>query len=232
MNKVNSSLYIVSTPIGNLDDITLRALKVMRSVQVILVENIKHSKVLLNHYKIKCELLSFNENNSTKQIPKVIRMLIEGKNIAIISDAGTPAISDPGYKLVRASIHRNIKIIPVPGASAVMAGLVASGLPTDRFSFGGFLPPKKGRAKKINNLSAENATLIFYESPRRLIRTLNDIYQNLGERPCVVCRELTKIYEEIIRGSLSYVIDLLSDRNSIKGECVILIGKNDKNVFF
>ena len=159
-------------------------------------------------------------------------MLIEGKNIAIISDAGTPGISDPGYKLVRASIHRNIKIIPVPGASAVTAGLVASGLPTDRFLFEGFLPPKKGRAKKIKNLSAENATLIFYESPKRLIRTLNDIYQNFGERPCVVCRELTKIHEEFIRGSLSYVIDLLSKRNSIKGECVILIGKNEKNVFF
>ena len=112
------------------------------------------------------------------------------------------------------------------------AGLVASGLPTDRFSFEGFLPPKKGRAKKIKNLSAENSTLIFYESPKRLIRTLYDLYQNFGERPCVVCRELTKIHEEFIRGSLSYVIDLLSDRNSIKGECVILIGKYDKNVFF
>ena len=232
MNKVNSSLYIVSTPIGNLEDITLRALKVLRSVHLILVENIKHSKALLNYYDIKCSLLSYNEHNSTRQIPKVIRKLIEGKNIAIISDAGTPGISDPGYKLVRASIDRNIKIIPVPGASAVTAGLVASGLPTDRFLFEGFLPPKKGRAKKIKNLSAENATLIFYESPKRLIRTLNDIYQNFGERPCVVCRELTKIYEEFIRGSLSYVIDLLSKRNSIKGECVILIGKNEKNVFF
>ncbi len=232
MNKVNSSLYIVSTPIGNLEDITLRALKVLRSVHLILVENVKHSKALLNYYDIKCALLSYNEHNSTRQIPKVIRKLIEGKNIAIISDAGTPGISDPGYKLVRASIDRNIKIIPVPGASAVTAGLVASGLPTDRFLFEGFLPPKKGRAKKIKNLSAENATLIFYESPKRLIRTLNDIYQNFGERPCVVCRELTKIYEEFIRGSLSYVIDLLSKRNSIKGECVILIGKNEKNVFF
>ena len=232
MNKVNSSLYIVSTPIGNLEDITLRALKVLRSVHLILVENIKHSKILLNYYNIKCDLLSYNEHNSTRQIPKVIRTLIEGKNIAIISDAGTPGISDPGYKLVRASIDRNIKIIPVPGASAVTAGLVASGLPTDRFLFEGFLPPKKGRAKKIKNLIGENATLIFYESPKRLIRTLNDIYQNFGERPCVVCRELTKIHEELIRGSLSYVIDLLSKRNSIKGECVILIGKNEKNVFF
>ena len=232
MNKVNSSLYIVSTPIGNLDDITFRALKVLRRVQLILVENIKHSKVLLNYYNIKCELLSYNEYNSTKQIPKVIRMLTEGKNIAIISDAGTPGISDPGYKLVRALIHRNIKIIPIPGASALMAGLVASGLPTDRFLYGGFLPPKKGRAKKINNLSAESATLIFYESPKRLIRTLNDIYQNLGERPCAICRELTKVHEEVIRGSLSYVIDLLLERDSIKGECVILIGKNEKNVFF
>lgn len=232
MNKVNSLLYIVSTPIGNLDDITLRALKVLKEVDLILVENIKHSKFLLNYYDIKCGLFSYNEHNSTKQIPKVINMLIQGKNIALISDAGTPSISDPGYKLVRASISKNIKIVPIPGASAVTAGLVVSGLPTDKFLFEGFLPPKKGRKKKIKNLSAEKATLIFYESPKRLIRTLNDIYQNLGERPCVVCRELTKMHEEVIRGSLSYVINLFSQRNSIKGECVILIGKDEKNVFF
>ena len=123
-------------------------------------------------------------------------MLTRNKSVAIISDAGTPTISDPGYKLVRASISKNIKIVPVPGASAMAAGIVSSGLPTDRFLFEGFLPPKKGRKKKLKNITRENATLIFYESPKRLVRTLNDIYLNLGERPCVVCRELTKIHEE------------------------------------
>lgn len=229
-NKIGI-VYIVSTPIGNLSDITFRAVEILKSVPLIAAEDTRKTKILLNHYEISTPLISYYEHNHFSRIDRIIEHLKDGRNIAVVTDAGTPGVSDPAYKLIREAIAIGSKVESIPGASAVLAALISSGLPTDRFIFEGFLPPKKGRKKRLSVLKQETATIIFFENPKRIKRTLTDILEHIGNRPAVVCRELTKLYEEIIRGT---VVELLAyfSKHEVRGECVILIGKDDENVRF
>tara|TARA_B100001250_G_scaffold154877_2_gene133050 strand:+ start:1294 stop:1995 length:702 start_codon:yes stop_codon:yes gene_type:complete len=225
------TLYIVATPIGNLKDITFRAVETLSSVSMIAAEDTRHSKKLFQHYNISTPSISFFEHNRTARIPQIVANLKKGNHVALISDAGTPGISDPAYKLIREAIAEDITVESIPGPTALISGIVSSGLPTDRILFEGFLPPKKGRIKRLTNLIDQDATIVFYESPYRLIKTLKEILEVLGDRPAVITRELTKMNEEIIRGT---VLDLLTyfTSNKPRGEFVIIIGKNDANVFF
>jgi len=227
----HGKVYLVSTPIGNLKDITFRAVETLKRVPLIAAEDTRHSKVLLSHYNISTPLISYFEHNKFSRIPKLMDHLKGGNDLAVITDAGTPGISDPAYRLVREAITNSINIESIPGPSAFLAGLSSSGLPTDRFIFEGFLPPKKGRKKRMLSVENEEATLIYYESPNRLLRTLKQLKETLGDRPAVVARELTKLYEEIKRGTLSELYSYF-DKKKPKGECVILVGKNDENVYF
>ena len=229
-NKLGT-LYIVSTPIGNLADNTYRAVEILKTVDVIAAEDTRRSRVLLSNYDIKTKMISYYEHNKYQKIKKITENLLSGHQVAVITDAGTPAISDPAYKLVRLAIKVGCNIESIPGPSAVLASLVSSGLPTDRFIFEGFLPPKKGRKKRLENFINESGTIIIYENTLRLNRTIKQILDIIGDRPAVICRELTKIHEEKIRGTLSSLLDLLN-RKKLKGECVLLIGKDDKNVYF
>ncbi len=229
-NKIGI-VYIVSTPIGNLSDITFRAIEILKSVPLIAAEDTRKTKILLNQYSITTPLISYYEHNHFSRIDRIIAHLEDGKDIAVVTDAGTPGVSDPAYKLIRDAIAIGAKIESIPGASAVLAALISSGLPTDRFIFEGFLPPKKGRKKRLVALEQETATIIFFENPKRIKRTLNDILEFIGNRPAVVCRELTKLYEEIIRGTVEELLAYFS-KHDVKGECVILIGKDDENVRF
>ena len=224
-------LYIVSTPIGNLEDITFRAIRILKDSSLIAAEDTRRSKVLLSHYNISTPTISYYEHNRYTRIPKLIDHLIDGEDIALITDAGTPGISDPAYRLIRAAINSDCRVESIPGASASLAALVASGLPTDRFIFEGFLPHKKGRKGKLEKVKDIDATIIFYESPNRLVRTLKDILEHIGDRPIAIGRELSKKFEEIMRGRVS---DILShyNTNKPKGEFVIVIGKDDPNVYF
>ena len=231
MTKSKGILYLVSTPIGNLGDITYRAVSILKNVYLIAAEDTRHSKKLLNYYKIETKMISYFEHNREIRIPSLISHLIDGLNIAIITDAGTPGISDPGYKLIRAAINTGVRIESIPGPSALLVALTASGLPTDRFLFEGFLPPKKGRNKRLSKVKDIDATLIYYESASRLKRTLNQLYEFFGDRPAVLARELTKKFEEVKRGTLLQLFNYYSE-NKARGECVILIGKSDKNVYF
>ena len=225
------TLFIVSTPIGNLADITFRAVETLKTVSFIAAEDTRRTRKLLNHFDIKTKLISYYEHNRFARIPQILQHLESGKDVAVVTDAGTPGVSDPAYKLIRSVIQVDVKVEPIPGPSAFLTALVASGLPTDRFLFVGFLPPKKGRRKKLSNLASHEATLILYENPKRVVKTLSDIATFLGDRPAVVCRELTKVHEEIIRGTISELLSYFS-RNSPRGECVIMIGKDDPNVYF
>ena len=231
MEHKNGKLYLVSTPIGNLKDITFRAVEILESVPLIAAEDTRHSKVLLSHFNITTPLISYFEHNEFSRIPKLMDHLKGGKDLAVITDAGTPGISDPAYRLVREAITLSITVESLPGPSAFLAGLTSSGLPTDRFIFEGFLPPKKGRKKRMLSVENEEATLIYYESPSRLLRTLKQLKAALGDRPAVVARELTKLHEEIKRGTLSELFTYF-DKKKARGECVILVGKNDENVYF
>ena len=225
------TLFIVSTPIGNLADITFRAVKTLKTVSFIAAEDTRRTRKLLNHFDIKTKLISYYEHNRFARIPQLLKQLESGKDVAVVTDAGTPGVSDPAYKLIRSVIQVDVKVEPIPGPSAFLTALVASGLPTDRFLFVGFLPPKKGRRKKLSDLASYEATLIFYENPKRVVKTLSDIATFLGNRPAVVGRELTKVHEEIIRGTISELLSYFSLK-SPKGECVIMIGKDDPNVYF
>ncbi|RPH02968.1 MAG: 16S rRNA (cytidine(1402)-2'-O)-methyltransferase [bacterium TMED46] len=231
MEHKNGKLYLVSTPIGNLKDITFRAVEILESVTLIAAEDTRHSKVLLSHFNITTPLISYFEHNEFSRIPKLMDHLKGGNDLAVITDAGTPGISDPAYRLVREAIALSITVESLPGPSAFLAGLTSSGLPTDRFIFEGFLPPKKGRKKRMLSVENEEATLIYYESPSRLLRTLKQLKEALGDRPAVVARELTKLHEEIKRGTLSELFTYF-DKKKARGECVILVGKNDENVYF
>ena len=231
MEDKHGKLYLVSTPIGNLKDITFRAVEILERVPLIAAEDTRHSKVLLSHFNITTPLISYFEHNEFSRIPKLMDHLKGGNDLAVITDAGTPGISDPAYRLVREAITLSISVESLPGPSAFLAGLTSSGLPTDRFIFEGFLPPKKGRKKRMLSVENEEATLIYYESPSRLLRTLKQLKETLGDRPAVVARELTKLHEEIKRGTLSELFTYF-DKKKARGECVILIGKNDENVYF
>ena len=222
-------LFVVSTPIGNLEDITLRALRVLREVDLVAAEDTRKSGILLKHYQIKNKLTSYHDYNKEKKTPFLITELKSGRNLAVVSDAGTPGISDPCYYLVREAIKQDIRVVPIPGSSALLSALVVSGLPTDRFVFEGFLPQKKSkRVKRLKELSSEKRTLIFFESPHRLIRTIEDLKEIFGERRIVVARELTKKFEEIIRGKVTDVENDLKKRK-IKGEMVIVVEGEGKS---
>ena len=231
MDHTKGKLYIVSTPIGNLGDMSLRAISTLKKVSLVAAEDTRHSRKLFSYHEIETHITSYFEHNKNFKIPKLISHLNEGKDLALISDAGTPGISDPGYRIVREAINHDVEIVSIPGASAILAALVSSGIPTDRFLFEGFLPPKKGRLKKIESIKDFDGTLIYYESPHRLVKSLKQFSEILGNRPAVVARELTKIHEEIKRGTLNELSSFYSEKK-VKGECVILIGKDDENVYF
>jgi 16S rRNA (cytidine1402-2'-O)-methyltransferase len=221
------ALYIVSTPIGNLDDITLRAIKILGSVDLIAAEDTRKTKFLLNHLSISKPLVSYFSYNEVRRVPELIDQLKQGKSVAVVTDAGTPGISDPAFRLISAAIENDISVIPIPGPSAALAALVASGLLTERFVFEGFLPVKKGRKTKFEELKDETRTIIIYESPFRIERTLEDIVKHLGMRRIVVARELTKKFEEIVRGVSTEVLEHVR-RTSPKGEFVIVVEGNKK----
>jgi 16S rRNA (cytidine1402-2'-O)-methyltransferase len=219
-------LYLVATPIGNLEDLTYRAVRILNEADLIACEDTRHTRKLLDHYGIQKPTISYHEHNEAERTLDLVARLRAGAVIALVSDAGMPLVSDPGYRLVRAAIESGIPVQPVPGASAVVTALAASGLPTDSFFFGGFLPHKPGqRRKTLEELSENPSTLIFYEAPHRILETLGAIEELMGPRPVVVARELTKIHEEFLRGTAAEVRALLAGRDAVKGEITILIGK-------
>ncbi len=222
---MNGRLYLVATPIGNLEDITLRALKVLEKVDVIAAEDTRHTLKLLNFYAITKPLISYHRHNEEVKSDVLIDKLKNGENIALVTDAGTPGISDPGEEIVKKAIENNIEIIPIPGACALINALICSGFNTKEFIFYGFLPiNKKLRTKKLNEISKQNKTIILYEAPHKLLKTLNDILENIGDINCILAKEITKIHEEYIRGKIS---ELISRKEEIKGEYVILLDLND-----
>jgi 16S rRNA (cytidine1402-2'-O)-methyltransferase len=217
------ALYIVSTPIGNLEDITMRALRILAEVDLIAAEDTRKTSILLNHYTIKKPLTSYFEHNEQVKTGWLVSQLKEGKNIALVSEAGTPTISDPGFRIVAAAIAADITVVPVPGACAAIAALSASGLPVHRFAFEGFLPPKSGKRKNLlKKIAGEERTLIFYESPYRIQSAIADMIEVLGERRAVVARELTKLHEEFIYGTLSIIAEKLRSA-VIKGEFTVVV---------
>lgn len=218
-------LYIVSTPIGNLDDITLRAIRILQGVDLIAAEDTRKTRVLLDHLKITKPLLSYYSYNETRRTPELVKHLSEGKAVALVTDAGTPGISDPAFVLIRAALDGGRRVVPVPGASAVLPALIVSGLPTDRFVFEGFLPVKKGRKSRLEELSRENRTIVIYESPFRIVKTVDEIHRVFGERKVAVVRELTKKFEEVVRGTTSEVFAELQ-RKAPRGEYVLVIEGN------
>jgi 16S rRNA (cytidine1402-2'-O)-methyltransferase len=218
-------LYIVATPIGNLEDITVRALKILRDVDLIAAEDTRKSGKLLSHYRIKNRLVSYHEHNEKRRTPELVDQLLEGTSIALVSNAGTPCVSDPGYRLVAAAVANKIPVVPVPGPSAVMTAMSAAGLPTDSFVFIGFAPKKKGkRMKLLAELAFEPRALIFFESPRRILTFLEEVVSSIGDRPAVLAREMTKLHAEFIRGSVSEILETLEAKPEIKGECTLLVG--------
>jgi 16S rRNA (cytidine1402-2'-O)-methyltransferase len=219
------TLYLVATPIGNLADITHRALQVLRDVALVACEDTRHTRTLLQHYGVDTKTVSYHEHNEQQRARELIELLQQGDDVAVVSDAGTPAISDPGFRLVRAAIENGVAVVPVPGPSALIAALIAAGLPTDEFFFGGFLPARSSaRRARLNELSIVPGTLIFYEAPHRLAASLKDAYEVLGEREAVVARELTKLHEELRRGRLSELAEHYSTTEP-RGEIVLLIDR-------
>jgi 16S rRNA (cytidine1402-2'-O)-methyltransferase len=222
--SLSGSLYIVATPIGNMEDITIRAINTLNHVGVIAAEDTRKTARLLSHHQIRSPLISCHEHNEQDRIAMLIKRLVSGEDVALVSDAGTPALSDPGYRLICAAVDAGITVIPIPGPSAAVSALSASGLPTDTFVFVGFLPKKKGKRQAcLQELKAQPRTLIFYESPRRILALLEELRAVLGDRRAVVCREMTKIYEEFIRGTLSELRAVLASRQDVKGECTVLV---------
>jgi 16S rRNA (cytidine1402-2'-O)-methyltransferase len=220
------AIYLVATPIGNLEDITLRALRTLREADVIACEDTRHTRKLLNHFEIQKPLLSYHEHNEAQRAAELVERAQRGEAVAVVSDAGTPGISDPGFRVVRAAVEAGVPVVSVPGPVAAIAALAASGLPTDSFRFVGFLPAKKTqRRKALESLQGEDASLILYEAPRRIVETLEDVLQVLGDRPLVVARELTKIHEEYLRGTVSAVLIQLSSRGTLKGEMTLIVGR-------
>jgi len=224
---MSGTLYLVATPIGNLADITHRALQILKDVDLIACEDTRHTHKLLQHYGITTKTVSYHEHNEQQRTTQLVDQLKHGSDIAVVSDAGTPSISDPGYRLVRAAIENDVAVVPVPGPSALISALIAAGLPTDEFFFAGFLPSRtNARRTRLSELRTVPGTLIFYEAPHRLATTLKDAYEILGERDAVVARELTKLHEEIKRGRLSELASYFEDGDKARGEIVLLIDRN------
>jgi 16S rRNA (cytidine1402-2'-O)-methyltransferase len=223
---MSGTLYVVATPIGNLEDITYRAVRTLREVDVIACEDTRQTRKLLEHYGLAKPMVSYHEHNEAARTAELVAKLQAGANVALVSDAGTPLVSDPGYRVVHAAIEAGIRVEPVPGPTALMAALAASGLATDSFCFGGFLPSKPGqRARTLEALKTQKTTTIFYEAPHRIVEALEDIEKILGERPVVVAREMTKVHEELLRGTAGQVRAVLGARAAVKGEITLLIGK-------
>ena len=221
-------LYVVATPIGNLEDITLRALRVLREVDVIAAEDTRHTRKLLDRYDIHTQLTSYHEHNERTKAPALVRRLEAGESIALVSDAGTPTISDPGYHLIRAAAEKGVPVTPVPGVSAATAALSVCGLATDRFVFQGFLPGRRNRRREmLRQLQDDDRTMVFYEAPHRIRESLADMHEVLGDRAAVVGRELTKVHEELLRGTLSQLTGEVEERKP-RGEFVIVVeGRGD-----
>lgn len=225
---MTGTLYLVATPIGNLQDISFRALEILKSVDIIACEDTRRTIKLLNHFSIKKQLVSYHEHNEKQRAEELAKLLEKGKSIAVVSDAGTPAICDPGFNLVQKAHETGARVIPVPGTAAFVNALIISGLPTDSFFFGGFLPAKKNdRRKRLEEVRNIPATLIFYETPHRIEKSLTDCLDVLGNRNAVLVRELTKIHEETIRGSLRSLIETLGQK-PVKGEIVLVIDRMEK----
>ncbi len=225
-------LYLVATPIGNLEDITLRALRVLKEVDLVACEDTRQTQKLLNHYGIEKRTVSYHEHNEMTRAAELITDVEGGASIALVSDAGMPGISDPGFRLVTLAIRHHVPVVPVPGASAFLAALVASGLPTDSFRFSGFLPAKRGKRREVfENILASSRTQVFYEAPHRLLETMEDLVQVLGlNRQVVIAREVTKIHEEFLRGRSGELLEKLKARDGIKGEITLLVGKSEDSI--
>ena len=217
------TLYIVSTPIGNLEDITLRAIRVLKEADLVAAEDTRHTRHLLDRYQIETQLTSYHDHNKEEKAPVLVARMLEGKSVALVSDAGTPGISDPGYFLINLAIDQKIPVIPIPGATAAIAALSVSGMPTDRFVFEGFLPAKHlARLKRLREVAEEERTIVFYEAPHKIIRAVEDMIEVFGDRRVVITRELTKIHEETIRGTFSECLKRLHE-GSIKGEFTVIV---------
>ena len=224
------TLYVVATPIGNMDDITLRAIKVLDQVDLIAAEDTRHTGKLLKYHNIKSHQISYHEHNEKERTPLLIERIESGSSIALVSNAGTPTVSDPGYMLLQSAVEKGIRVIPIPGASAVVAALSISGLPTDSFIFIGFCAKKKAkRLKQLQELAEEKRTLMFYEGPGRILAFMKELTDVMGDRYGVLCREMTKLHEEFLRGRLSELIDSLSHRPAVKGECTLLVKGCEEN---
>ena len=222
-------LYIVATPIGNLEDITMRALRVLREVDWVACEDTRQTRKLLEHFGVVKPMMSYYEHNEAARAAELVERLKTGVSVALVTDAGTPLVSDPGYRLVQAAIAAGVTVVPIPGPSAAVTALSAAGLPTDAFRFCGFLPAKSSQRKKLlEELKAETCTLIFYETPHRILDALEDVGAVMGSRPTVVGRELTKLHEEFLRGTAEEIRAQLASRPSVKGEMTLLIGKADE----
>jgi len=227
------ALYLVATPIGNLEDITLRALRVLKEVDVIACEDTRQTQKLLTHYAIETRTTSYHEHNERTKSAELVKEMQEGASVALVTDAGMPGISDPGYRLITLAIRHHVAVVPIPGASAFLTALVASGLPTDSFRFNGFLPAKRGERRTVlESIKQSPRTQVFYEAPHRIVEALEDVAEVLGgSRHVVMAREVTKIHEEFLRGRASEVLDTLKKREAVKGEITLLVGKaEDGNV--
>jgi 16S rRNA (cytidine1402-2'-O)-methyltransferase len=221
---MTGTLFIVATPIGNLEDITQRALRVLGEVDIVACEDTRRTRVLLNHFGIKTRTLSYHEHNERERADEICKMLLSGKDVALVSDAGTPLINDPGFRLTNAAIELNLPVVPIPGPTALISALVASGLPSDQFLFAGFLPSRaNARREKLEELGTIPATLVLYEAPHRIAATLKDALDVLGNRQATVARELTKIHEEIARGSLRELLERFGAGSTVRGEIVLVI---------
>lgn len=219
-------LYIVATPIGNLEDITLRAIRILKEVDYVFAEDTRVTKKLLNHLEIETTIYRYDEHTKQHQVENIVNLLKEGKNIVLVTDAGTPCISDPGYEVVDEALKNDIKVVPIPGVSAMTAAASVAGVSMRRFVFEGFLPKKKGRQTLLKSFADEKRTIMFFESPHRVVRTLKDIEEFIGEREVVLIREITKIYEEIVRGTTKELIEKFENK-TLKGEYVIIVRGNE-----
>jgi len=227
------ALYLVGTPIGNLEDITLRALRVLKEVSLVACEDTRQTQKLLNHYAISTRTVSYHEHNETARSEELVKEIQAGHSVALVTDAGMPGISDPGYRLVTLAIRHHLPVVPVPGPAAFLAALVASGLATDSFRFEGFLPARRGERRKIlEALSTSPQTKVFYEAPHRVLEALEDVIETMGSsRQVVVAREVTKLHEEFLRGTATEVLQTLKSRETVRGEITLLIGKAEPSKF-
>ncbi|MDT5262920.1 MAG: rRNA (cytidine1402-2-O)-methyltransferase, partial [Acidobacteriota bacterium] len=227
MSQTKGTLYLVATPIGNLEDVTRRALRVLAEADVVACEDTRRTRTLLEHFGIRARTVSYHEHNERERATELAAVLEGGASVALVSDAGTPGINDPGFRLVRACVERGLRVVPVPGPTAFVAALTASGLPTDEFYFGGFLPSRThARRERLASVRALRATLVFYETPHRIAHALSDAREVLGEREAAVARELTKIHEEIVRGRLGELAARFSVEGAARGEMVLVIDRD------